>query len=116
MHTGLSVVIPNYNGTVLFPHTLPTVLSALQNLTIPYELVIADDCSTDDSISYLKEHYPQARLLINQKNSGFSVTANAGIRVARYDLVFLLNSDVKLEPDYFKEQFKYFDKPDIFGV
>lgn len=116
MVTGISVVIPNYNGVSLFEHTLPTVVEALAQTGKPNEIVVVDDYSTDASVAYLKHHYPQIRLLQNKVNGGFSVTANNGIRAASYDKVLLLNSDVKLTPDYFANQYKYFDKPDTFGV
>ncbi|HEU4470066.1 MAG TPA: glycosyltransferase family 2 protein [Flavisolibacter sp.] len=116
MQQGLSVVIPNYNGISLFPHTLPSVFSAVSSLSIPYEVIVADDCSTDASVEWLRLHYPQIRLVTNDQNSGFSVTANRGIEAARYRLVLLLNSDVKLEPGYFESQFRYFEDPGVFGV
>ncbi|TCJ13103.1 glycosyltransferase [Flaviaesturariibacter flavus] len=113
---GISVVIPNYNGVGLFPHTLPTVFEALAGLTLPWELIVVDDCSTDDSVTWLQAHYPQIILLRNAVNSGFSVTVNNGVRAAQYDLVLLLNSDVKLTPGYFAPQLRYFDDPQTFGV
>lgn len=116
MQKGISVVIPNYNGVELFPETLPTVLVALNRAQLPYEVIVADDCSTDDSIFYLKEKFPEIKIIANKKNSGFSITANNGIKNAEYDLVLLLNSDVKLEPDYFINQLKYFEREDTFGV
>src|SRR5438045_9616797 len=112
MYKGLSVVIPNYNGIDLFPQTLPTVFAALRKIEIPFEVIVPDDCSSDGSINYLKQYFPSVRIIQNEKNSGFSVTANRGIREARHELVFLLNSDVKLEPAYFLDQFRYFDRPD----
>ena len=54
--------------------------------------------------------------MLSNKNSGFSITINKGIFTAQYDLLLLLNSDVKLSPDYFEKQLKYFDEPDTFGV
>lgn len=116
MVTGISVVIPNYNGVRLFEHTLPTVVETLRHAGKPYEIIVVDDCSTDASVEYLRQHYPEVRILQNSVNSGFSVTANKGIRAAAYDKVLLLNSDVKLTPGYFDNQYKYFDKPDTFGV
>ena len=116
MVTGISVVIPNYNGVHLFEHTLPTVIEALENAGKPSEVIVVDDCSTDASVDFLQQHYPTLRILQNSVNSGFSVTANNGIRAAKYDKVLLLNSDVKLTPNYFATQYKYFDKPDTFGV
>jgi GT2 family glycosyltransferase len=114
--TGISVVIPNYNGKHLFPHTLPTVLHALSLGNFPHEIIISDDASTDGSVAYLQENYPTIRIVSNNKNAGFSVTANAGIRAAIYPWVFLLNSDVKLEPDYFKHVLPYTERKNVFGV
>ncbi|MBC5992897.1 glycosyltransferase family 2 protein [Pontibacter cellulosilyticus] len=116
MVAGISVVIPNYNGIHLFEHTLPTVVEALQHVNKPNEIIVVDDCSTDTSVAYLQQHYPEIKIIQNKVNSGFSVTANNGIKAATYDKVLLLNSDVKLTPDYFANQYKYFDKPDTFGV
>lgn len=116
LHDGISVVIPNYNGEALFPETLPTVITALEKSRLVYELIIADDCSTDDSVAFLQKNFPRVKIISTQKNSGFSITSNAGIRSARYNLVLLLNNDVKLEPGYFTHQLAYFDRDDTFGV
>ncbi|MEI9919634.1 MAG: glycosyltransferase [Bacteroidota bacterium] len=113
---GISVVIPNYNGVGLFPQTLPPLFVALKNSLLPYEVIVVDDCSTDDSTGMLTRDYPQVRLIVNKVNRGFSPTINNGIREAMYDLVFLLNSDVKLEPDYFTYLIPYFESNDTFGV
>lgn len=113
---GLSVVIPNYNGVNLFPQTLPTLFVALERSGVPYEVIIVDDCSTDDSVAMLMKNYPEIRVVVSKVNQGFSPTINKGIREARYDMVFLLNSDVKLEPDYFVYLIPYFDRADTFGV
>jgi GT2 family glycosyltransferase len=116
MEKGLSIVIPNYNGVQLFPHTLPTVFQALEQIALPCEVIVADDCSTDTSIPYLQEQYPQIRVVQNPANSGFSVSANNGIAAAAYSHVLLLNSDVKLEADYFQHLFSYFEDSTTFGV
>ena len=57
MVEGISVVIPNYNGVHLFPHTLPTVYEALQHSGKPHEIIIVDDCSTDGSVEWLQQQY-----------------------------------------------------------
>jgi GT2 family glycosyltransferase len=116
MVTGISVVIPNFNGVKLFPHTLPTVVEALESSGKPSEIIIVDDCSTDTSISYLEQYYPGIKIAKILSNKGFSISANKGVEIAKYDKVLLLNSDVKLTPDYFIHQYKYFDDPDTFGV
>lgn len=116
MQNGISVVIPNYNGVQLFPHTLPTVFEALSSLQMPYEVLVVDDCSPDGSVDFLQKEFPDVRVISNEKNSGFVVTANRAVRNAHYNIVLLLNSDVQLTPCYFESQLKYFDRNDTFGV
>lgn len=113
---GLSVVIPNYNGANLLPQILPTVLVALDATKLPYEIIVSDDASTDDSQTILQRDFPQVRWLPTSKNKGFSATANRGIRAATNEWVLLLNSDVKLSPDYFTHMLPSCSKPDLFGI
>lgn len=112
----ISVVIPNYNGKDLLQKNIPSVYEALQKAAVSFEVIIVDDASTDDSVSMLKEKFAEIIVLINEKNSGFSPTINKGIKIAKNELVLLLNSDVFLLPGYFDHLFKYFDKDNTFGV
>jgi GT2 family glycosyltransferase len=112
----ISVVIPNYNGQKLLEENLPTVYTALEYSKSDFEIIVADDCSTDNSIQFLKTQYPGIILLQNEVNKGFSPTMNLGIKAATKDLVFALNNDVQLTPDYFVHQLHYFDSKDTFGV
>jgi len=116
MQKSVSIVIPNYNGKHLLESYLPSVITAAENADTDFEVIVIDDGSKDDSISFIKQHYKNVKLLVNDKNRGFSYTCNHGIREAKYELILLLNSDVKLTPDYFQHQWKYFLKPDSFGV
>ncbi len=113
---GISVIIPNYNGRLLLPEVLPPLYEALENAQLPYEIIISDDCSTDETILFLQENFPDIILLQNQNNKGFSPTINKGIFAAKYDFLLLLNSDVKLVKDYFTNLLPYFDNEDTFGV
>ncbi|WP_432710226.1 glycosyltransferase family 2 protein [Pedobacter sp.] len=116
MKKSLSVIIPNYNGKHLLELYLPSVFEALENANVSFEIIIVDDASFDESISFIKNKYPQIHLLVNKRNRGFSYTCNKGIAIARYELTLLLNSDVKLTPDYFEKQWSYFQREDTFGV
>lgn len=114
--SGVSVVIPNYNGKSLFQRTLEPLFALLSELTIPYEVIVIDDCSTDGSVAFLETHFPQIKIMHNEVNSGFSATINKGIFAAQYELVFLLNSDIVVTPGYFDKQWKYFSDKNTFGV
>lgn len=115
-HFSISVVIPNYNGKHLLEANLPSVVAALNSTKTECEIIVVDDASSDGSVLFLQQQYPNIKLLVNEINQGFSPTINKGIFAAKYDLILALNSDVKLTTDYFKEQFRYFEKPDTFGV
>lgn len=115
-HKGISVVIPNYNGIDLLPQILPPLFDALEFTALPYEVIVSDDCSKDDSVSFLQKDFSQVKLIINKENKGFSPTINKGIFAAQYDYVLLLNSDVLLSRNYFISLLRYFDREDTFGV
>jgi GT2 family glycosyltransferase len=114
--SGISVVIPNYNGRYLLPEIIPPLLEALKNTSLPYEIIVSDDQSTDDSVSFLRVEFPQVKIIVNEINLGFAPTINKGIFVSQYSHLLLLNSDVKLTTNYFQGLFKYFEKDDTFGV
>ncbi|SDF67781.1 Glycosyltransferase, GT2 family [Mucilaginibacter pineti] len=113
---GISVVIPNYNGKALLAKNLPFVLAALNASGSNYEIIVPDDASTDDSVVFLQQQYPQVVVITSEVNSGFSVNINKGIYAAKLDLVLLLNSDIKLAGNYFESQLRYFANADTFGV
>jgi len=112
----VSIVIPNYNGVSLLQQYLPYTIEAAQNAGTTYEIIVVDDASTDGSVSFIEENYPNIALIKNPTNKGFSHSCNEGMKVAQYELLLFLNSDVKLSPDYFHHQWQYFEKSDTFGV
>jgi GT2 family glycosyltransferase len=114
--SGISIIIPNYNGRYLLEQVLPSVFGAVKDAALPFEIIVCDDCSSDDSISFLQKEYPEIKLLTNGANKGFSPTINTGIFNAQYSHVLLLNSDVKLTPNYFNGLLRYFERSDTFGV
>jgi GT2 family glycosyltransferase len=116
MSRGISVIIPNYNGRHLLPEILPPAFEAVQNTGLPYEIIVSDDHSGDDSVYFLKEHFPSVIIIENDINKGFSPTINAAIKRAQFDHLLLLNSDVKLTREYFRPLFRYFERDDTFGV
>lgn len=116
MKRSISVVIPNYNGKHLLEQNLPSVVGALERSGAQYEIIIVDDCSTDNSVQFTQENYPQIQLIRSLANKGFSVACNKGITVSKNELTLLLNTDIQLPADYLESQFKYFDDPATFGV
>ncbi len=113
----ISIVIPNYNGKKLLEKNLPKVLQACQKWAkTGWEIVVADDASTDDSVAFLKKNYPQVKVIVHQKNQRFAANCNTGVKKAKGKVVVLLNNDVSPEPDFLKPLIKHFKNPKVFAV
>jgi GT2 family glycosyltransferase len=90
----ISVVILNYNGKSWLEKFLPNVI---QNTTAPNsEIIIADNASTDDSIQFLNQHFPQLRIVINDLNKGYAGGYDDALKRIDSDYYVLLNSDVEV--------------------
>lgn len=113
---GFSVVLPNYNGRHLLEKNLPPLYAALNEAELSYEVIVSDDCSTDDSIEYLKRNYASITIASTSKNSGFSTACNTGIAEARYRYTCIVNTDVTFDGNYFKNSIKYFENPNLFAI
>lgn len=114
--TGISVVLPNYNGKNLLSKNLPYLFKSLDNAGLDYEVIISDDCSLDDSIDYLAKNYPDIIITKTKNNSGFSVNCNNGIKKAKLAYLCVANTDIQFTPEYFKNALKYFTDPDLFAI
>jgi GT2 family glycosyltransferase len=115
-YSGVSVVIPNYNGEALLQENLPSILAALEQWGGESELIVVDDCSTDDSCRVLREQFPSVKLIVNAQNLGFSRTCNAGMREVRHPIALCVNSDVKATLNLIEPLLRHFGAGDVFAV
>ncbi|NOY84612.1 MAG: glycosyltransferase family 2 protein [Nitrospirae bacterium] len=116
INNSISIVLPNYNGKELLEENLPSLYQALKNFDFPYKIIVVDDCSTDDSVPFLRSKYPEVAILQNKVNAGFSETCNKGIQYAQSDLICVSNTDVTFHKDYFIHAKNYFKNPKVFAV
>ena len=98
----ISVVIPNYNGVTLLENNIPLLIESLEYSGESNEIIVVDDYSSDTSKEFLQEHYPDMRVISNDRNYGFARTCNAGIAAARGEFTCVVNSDVQFKKEYFK--------------
>jgi GT2 family glycosyltransferase len=99
----VSIVIPNRDGAT--PRDglmyLELVMGTLTDQSFrDFEVIVADNGSSDDSVRYLRESWPEVRVVELGENRGFSAAVNAGVAVARGPYLALLNTDVELSPDW----------------
>jgi GT2 family glycosyltransferase len=110
-----SIVIPNWNGRDLLAKYLPHVLAATAG-NPDNEVIVVENGSTDDSAQFLRETFPDVRVVPLEKNLGFGGGSNAGFRAARNDIVVLLNNDMRPEPDFLAPLLAGFSDDKVFAV
>jgi GT2 family glycosyltransferase len=89
----VAVVILNWNGKSFLQKFLPSVLASdYENLSV----IVADNASTDNSISFLQQNFPRVKIVFNPINEGFSKGYNTALKQVTADYYILLNSDVKV--------------------
>jgi GT2 family glycosyltransferase len=88
----VTVVIPNWNGK----RFLDLCLESLRNQSFrDFETVVVDNGSTDGSIDFVREHFPDTRVVELDKNRGFAAAVNAGVKASDTEFVVLLNNDTE---------------------
>ena len=113
---GISIIIPNYNGEQLLRENLPSVLSALEEWGGRGEIIVVDDASTDGSCVLIRELFPSITLIVNPENRGFSRTCNTGMSAARHNVVFCINTDVRVESGLIAPVIRHFADESVFAV
>ena len=86
-----SVCIANYNGVDLLAPCIDSVLA--QSGDIAVEIIVHDDASTDESVAFLRNKYPQVELLVSATNVGFCISNNRMAELSRGKYLLLLNND-----------------------
>lgn len=110
----ITIVIPNYNGK----HFMEPCLASLNRQTDKdFKILVVDNASTDGSIEYMKEYYPDIDIIALDQNYGFSKAVNIGIRHSSTPFVILLNNDTTVDSHFVAEMRKAIEKsPRIFSV
>jgi len=114
-NTLATIVIPNWNGKDLLEKYLPSVIAAAEACP-GSEVLVVDNGSSDGSAAFLKERFPQVRVLALDRNLGFGGGSNAGFAAAKNDIVVLLNSDMRVEPDFLAPLLAGFTDDLVFAV
>jgi GT2 family glycosyltransferase len=98
----LSIIIVSFNTAKLTLDCLRSIIADKGLKDIPYEIIIVDNDSKDDSISKIKEFKIkhslksanwQIKIIANKHNSGFGTANNQGVAIAKGNYILLLNSD-----------------------
>ena len=99
----VAVVILNWNGRKFLEKFLPSVLANSEDVA---DIIIADNASTDSSIEFLQDNYPQLRIITNRTNGGFACGYNEALAEVEAEYYVLLNSDIEVTKNWIEPVIK----------
>jgi GT2 family glycosyltransferase len=102
----LSIIIVNYNVKEFIQNLLHSIVKATTG--IKYEVIIIDNASNDGSVEFIREKFPEVKLIVNSINRGFSRANNQGLSVAEGEYLLLLNPDTLLREDTLDKMIAFF--------
>ncbi len=91
------VVVVNWNGRDLLEACLSAALA--QRYDAPFEVVVVDNLSADDSVAFVQQRFPEVRVLVNDANN-YCRANNRGAALVPSEFVALLNTDAEPRPDW----------------
>lgn len=103
----LSVIIVNYNVKYFLEQAIQSSLKAAAQ--IPSEIIVVDNNSVDGSVEFVRNKFPQVRIIANKENTGFSKANNQAIEIAQGEYILLLNPDTVVQEDTFSKCIQFMD-------
>src|SRR5579883_2649918 len=109
----ISVVIPTYNSA----HTLKESIKTLKHQTLPpFEIIVINNASTDDTEKMVKKHFPDVRLVTLPTNTGVTGGRNKGLEVSKGDYVLFFDHDMDAKKDMLEELLKIAESDKNIGI
>jgi GT2 family glycosyltransferase len=94
-----AVVILNWNG-IRHKHLSTFLPNVIKHSSADAEVIVADNNSDDESVSWLKENHPEVRLIQNPSNAGFATGYNQALKQIDAEYYVLLNSDIEVTDNW----------------
>ncbi|MCC6307731.1 MAG: glycosyltransferase [Chitinophagaceae bacterium] len=110
----LSVIIVNYNVKHFLEQCLCSVQKAIEHMQA--EIIVVDNNSTDNSLSYLQPKFPAVKFIANKENTGFAKGCNQGLAIATGAYVLFLNPDTVVPEDCFQKCISFFELQPLAGA
>lgn len=113
----VSIIIVNYNQKDFLKECLKSIKEA--NISIDYEIVIVDNNSKDNSLSFLnkfKKENKNVKVIFNQKNLGYARAVNQGIKNSKGDHFLIVNPDIVVLPGSVENLYQFMEKNPKIGI
>lgn len=111
----IDIIILNYNGEEILPLCLPSIVEAAGRSSLPCQVIVLDNKSSDNSLDYIRKNFPQVKTITAKENK-FLFSYNDLIPKLDSDIIILLNNDIKVDPDFIAPLLNYFTDPKVFAV
>src|SRR3989344_3605371 len=108
----VSVIIINWNGLEHLQKCLPSLYG--QNYK-KIEVIVVDNGSIDDSVSWLNKKYPKVKIVKNKENKGFAEANNQGYEITTGEYILFLNNYTKVTKTFLTELLKVLKSNDLIG-
>lgn len=93
----VTIIIVNYNGRSTLG---PCLTSVYQTVEPGTQILLIDNQSTDDSVAFVEQQYPQVRIVRNAQNNGYAGGNNLGAKLATGEFLIVLNPDTVVSPGW----------------
>ena len=104
----LSIIIVTWNSKGFIRNCLDSILFSQGNFSS--EVIVVDNCSSDETAKIVEQLYPQVNLIQDRKNSGYAKANNQGIEEAGGDYILLLNPDTQVFEDSLSLMYEYMEE------
>ena len=101
----IAVVILNWNGTKLLEQFLPSIVKYSPEA----DIYVADNASTDDSVTFVKANFPRIKIIQNESNFGFAQGYNEALKHIDTEIYALVNSDIEVTENWLKPIIETFE-------
>lgn len=109
-----AIIILNWNGLQHLQTFLPSVV--LHTPPDLAEIIVIDNCSTDESVPWIQKEFPTVKIIRNPKNHGFAGGYNEGLKEVKDGLWVLLNSDVEVTSNWLPPLLEVFKDEKVAAV
>ena len=109
----VSIVILNWNGKEWMRQFLPVVLASTYSRK---RVIVADNNSTDDSVLFVQQNFPEVEILISDKNNGFAKGYNNALKQLKSDYYILLNNDVEVTAGWIEPVIELMESDSTIGA